>query len=341
MLSALLCQFHPCTLGLPLLAGALLCLHIRKKALLALLVFFLLLTKEMAVLTVLGLALYAWLVLKQKKTSMVLGLTALLAAVFIFKVVMPSFQEGDWGHMIRVHPFYYIDLKFIYLVRLLAPLALLPLVGWRALIPALPLISLNLMVDFPPQFTLIRHYDDQTSVFLITAAIHGARRVALWIQHWNFSVIRKRVFYIPGSIVICLLAGFVLWEVATYILRKSPTWSREEFQIIAGSHRHLRKLQKLPPEVRLVSHAGLAPYLCHRSRFMLLKTYIEKNQIQPQDRIVFSRWRYPYDNVGEVRQYLASHPQLVLRETLDSLQIYGAKQESSIFRGALKLSRFP
>jgi uncharacterized membrane protein len=313
---------------MPLLAGSLLCLHFRKNALLAFLVFILLLTKEMAVLTVLGLGLYAWLVLKQKKASMALGLTALLAAVFIFKVVMPSFQDGDWGHMIRLHPFYYIKLKFIYLVRLLAPLALLPLVGWRALIPALPLISLNLVVDFKPQFTLIRHYDDQSSVFLVAAAIHGARRVALLVRHWDFSVVRKRVFYIPGAVVVCLLAGFVIWEAATYVLRKSPAWSREEFQTIANSHRHLRKLQKLPPEVRLVSHSGLAPYLCHRARFMLLKTYIEKNQIQSQDRIVFSRWRYPYDNVREVRQYLASHPQLVLRETLDSLQIYGVKQES-------------
>jgi hypothetical protein len=124
----------------------------------------------------------------------------------------------------------------------------------------------------------------------------------------------------------CLILGFLAREAATYVLRKTPVLSREEIETIASSHLHLKNLQNSPPEVRLISHSGLAPYLCHRERFMLMQTYMKKNVIEAQDLIVFSRWRYPYDDLEEVRQYLDSHKKLVLRETLDSIQVYSAEQ---------------
>ena len=325
MVSALLCQFHPSTLGMPLLACAILSLHYRKNAFLAVSVLGLLLTKELAILSVTGLALYSWLVLHQRKTPLALGLTALLAAILVFKVIMPSFQEGEWGHMLRLQPFSHLKLKLIYLTRLIVPLALLPLAGWRALIPAMPLISLNLLVNFEPQFTIIRHYDDQASVFLIVSAIHGARRVALWVQRRDFTIVRRPAFLIPGAIMTSLILGLVAWEAATYFLRKTPVLKREEIQTIANSHRHLKKLQNSPSEVRLISHSGLAPYLCHRTRFMLMQTYMERNKIEDQDLIVFSRWRYPFDNLEEVQQYLDTHEKLVLKEILDSIKVYGIK----------------
>lgn len=325
MVSALLCQFHPSTLGMPLLACAILSLHYRKNALLVVSVLGLLLTKESAILSVIGLALYSRLVVHQRKTPLALGLTALVAAILVFKVIMPSFQEEEWGHMVRLQPFSHFKLKLIYVTRLIVPLALLPLAGWRALIPAMPLISMNLLVNFEPQFTIVRHYDDQTSVFLIVSAIHGAGRVALWVQHRDFATVRRPAFLIPGVMVTCLILGLVAWEAAAYVLRKRPVFNREEIQTITTSHRHLRKLQNSPPEVRLISHSGLAPYLCHRTRFMLMQTYMERNNIEDRDLIVFSRWRYPFDNLEEVRHYLDTHEKLVLREILDSIKIYGVK----------------
>lgn len=331
MTSAFLCQFHPCTLGMPLVAASLLCLHYRKTAFLAVSVFLLLLTKEMAVLTVIGLALYARLVVQQKKTAFVLGLVACLAALLVFNVVMPCFREGGgWGHVERFVPFSHCKLKLIYLVRLLAPLAFLPLIGWRAMLSAIPLVTLNLIVDFEPQFTVIRHYDDQTSVFLIVSAIHGARRVALLIRNRKVSFIRNRTFFITMIALACTLLIIIGGEVVTLLLRKTPVWSQEEFHTISSTHRHLKRLQNLPPEIRLVSHSGFAPYLCNRARFMLLKTYLEKREFRAGDIIVFSYWRYPHDDAKEVRRYLASHPRLYFKEMLDTIELYCVQQNPPV-----------
>jgi uncharacterized membrane protein len=64
-----------------------------------------------------------------------------------------------------------------YLLRVLGPLALLPLVGWRLAIPAIPVLAMNLVSGFPTTPNMDSHYLTPALPFLAAAAILGASRL--------------------------------------------------------------------------------------------------------------------------------------------------------------------
>ncbi len=67
--------------------------------------------------------------------------------------------------------------KVTYLARVLMPLALLPpLLGARTLLPALPILAINLASAFPTTANLDSHYLSPALPFLVAAAIHGLAR---------------------------------------------------------------------------------------------------------------------------------------------------------------------
>jgi hypothetical protein len=65
-----------------------------------------------------------------------------------------------------------------YLPRLLAPLAFLPLLSWRWLIPAVPIVGINLMSEWPTTTSLDSHYQTTLLPFLVAAGIDGASRLS-------------------------------------------------------------------------------------------------------------------------------------------------------------------
>jgi len=65
-----------------------------------------------------------------------------------------------------------------YLPRLLAPLAFLPLVAPRWLIPTLPILAVNLMSEWPTTTDLDSHYQTTLLPFLVAASIDGAAILA-------------------------------------------------------------------------------------------------------------------------------------------------------------------
>lgn len=64
-----------------------------------------------------------------------------------------------------------------YLLRVLGPLALLPLIGWRLAIPAIPVLAMNLVSGFPTTPNIDSHYLTPALPFLVAAAILGASRL--------------------------------------------------------------------------------------------------------------------------------------------------------------------
>lgn len=67
--------------------------------------------------------------------------------------------------------------KATYLARVLMPLALLPpLLGARTLLPALPILAINLASAFPTTANLDSHYLSPALPFLVAASIHGVGR---------------------------------------------------------------------------------------------------------------------------------------------------------------------
>ncbi len=67
--------------------------------------------------------------------------------------------------------------RWSYLPRILAPLALLPLLGWRWLLPAVPLLALNLLSHFPTTTNLDSHYLTPALPFFGAATLVGLGRL--------------------------------------------------------------------------------------------------------------------------------------------------------------------
>ncbi len=68
---------------------------------------------------------------------------------------------------------------------LLLPLGLLPLLGWRWLIVALPPVALNFLSGREQQFQLSHHYFSSTIGWLFLAAADGYRRWCTWQERWR------------------------------------------------------------------------------------------------------------------------------------------------------------
>jgi uncharacterized membrane protein len=65
-----------------------------------------------------------------------------------------------------------------YVLRLLAPLAFLPVLAPRLLLPIVPIVGMNLMSEWPSTIELDSHYQTTTLPFLVAAALLGAERLS-------------------------------------------------------------------------------------------------------------------------------------------------------------------
>lgn len=72
--------------------------------------------------------------------------------------------------------------RLLYLPKVLAPLALLPLLRPRWLVPALPVLAMNLLSEWPTTTDLDVHYLTPALPFLVAGAIEGAAAAAPWVS---------------------------------------------------------------------------------------------------------------------------------------------------------------
>jgi uncharacterized membrane protein len=262
-MSALYFEFHPSTLGMPLVACSILFLHRGSDRGLWISVALLLLTKEVAIATTLGLAIYAGAVLGRWRTATALFLVAAGAAALVFQWVMPAFRDGPWGHLERLAPASHPFGKLTYVLGLLVPLGLLPAFGWRALLAAVPTTAVNLSVGLTHQFSLLRHYDDQNCVFWIAAAAHGAR------------VLAPRLLAVEGAWGARLRRGVpvAMLVVALAMTGRTPIsqlWRWWPGPARQALRERLAAYVDLPADVAISTQEGLGPHLSHRHHYRML-----------------------------------------------------------------------
>jgi uncharacterized membrane protein len=322
--SALYFEFHPSTLGMPLVAGALLFLHRGSDRGLWISVALLLLTKEIAIATTFGLAIYAGAVLRRWRMATALFLVAVGAGALVFQWIMPAFREGPWGHMGRLAPSSHLLEKLTYLLRLLVPLGLLPAFGWRALLAAVPTTAVNLSVGFEQQFSLHYHYDDQNCVFWIAAAAHGARvlapRLLAVAGAWGA---RLRVA-VPLAMLVVALA----MTGRTPIGQMRRWWPSPERQVL---RERLAAYVDLPAEVAIATQEALGPHLSHRYHYRRLNTGdfldppFEEGELIVLTRHAFRgrlKWR-------EVQRALASDSRFEVVEKDAYLEVYRWRESAA------------
>jgi uncharacterized membrane protein len=292
-------QFQPIELGLPLLIIAMIALHQRRWVLLAIMVLLVLMTRESAPLSVLGLALYAALVPEAAggerrarwRLALILTLVAAAWAVVSFGLIMPSFRSEAWGHTQYIGPWTQLRKKLDYLVILVGAFGFLPLVGRRALAcvaAAGPGIVLNLITQRESQYAFMAHYDAQILAFLLVATGHGIGFIGQGLLACRERNLARSPATSAGQHAAPnLFAGAVaVGAVVTAIICFDRADARWPHRIAAGwlpdakSRAIIAELDVLEAKYRTApapaAYAQVGPRLAHRPRYMTIR--ITKNR---------------------------------------------------------------
>ena len=165
--------------------------------------------EDLALVTLAASALFAWSSgvgraagerdLGARRVAAIVGGGSLLYALLFFFVLHPMFAPahgslelhfGRFGsslsevavHLLS-HPGELLahlatPERLLYLPKILAPLAFLPLLRARWLVPTIPLLAINLLSDWPTITDLDVHYLTPALPFLLAGALDGAGRIA-------------------------------------------------------------------------------------------------------------------------------------------------------------------
>lgn len=155
--------------------------------------------EDLALSTLLAAALFGWRHRDQRRLAVAVGGGSLVYFSFFAFVLHPAYAPengslelhfGRFGDGIAEVAVYLLthpgDLlahlatseRLLYLPKVLAPLALLPLVRPAWFLPALPILGINLVSDWPTITHLDAHYLTPALPFLVAAALDGAGRLA-------------------------------------------------------------------------------------------------------------------------------------------------------------------
>lgn len=270
-------EFRPETIAVPALLWAVWAAQKRFAIQLAIAIAIVLSCKETMSLTVVGLGL--WLAILERRKFY--GLSCIVAGGiwFAFSALyfIPTFRgghqmAGTWHYESLGSSLTEIALKVlvnpqIFLTRALAGdrlfyyfLLIAPLVWglhWRkiwAFFPALPMLGLNILSDFPRQRDLIHQYSLPIIPFLL---------IWLIVSLVYLNKRRRRRWLSPRLLIIwSIVAWLALAKYGYFWTRYAPLYSN------VGAVRGAIEL--VEPDARVLTSGYLAPHLSHRSTLMLL-----------------------------------------------------------------------
>lgn len=192
-------EMHPGTLAvLPLAwsAWAIDTGHVRALALGA--IGTLLCREDLALVVALAAAAFAWQHRDRRRAAAIVAALATAYALFFFLVLHPAYAPargslelhfGRFGSSPAEVAFYLLThpielvahlatpARATYLPKILSPLALLPLLKPRWLVPAIPIFGINLVSQWPTATDLSVHYLTPALPFMVAGALDGAARL--------------------------------------------------------------------------------------------------------------------------------------------------------------------
>lgn len=281
-------DFHEVALALPLLSGAVWWWHRGRTTAALLALAAAVLCKEELALTAAAGGLYLAVVRRDKANGIPLLLAGLAVFLLLAGTVVPAIRGAalpfadrysQWPadlrdllalaarHPIRFAAAAWTPAKGRYLLDLLRPLGLLPLLApWEAL-PALPTLARNLLSNHEPQFSIHFHYPAPLVPFLFAAAIAGldrARRgLAGWVRRWAARAPGGR----PAEPVCAAVAhgaalGWLAAAAAWWGADLPRDWTRFTPPPRARALDELRAL--IPPRASVSAHNRLVPHIANR-----------------------------------------------------------------------------
>ncbi|MEM9507220.1 MAG: DUF2079 domain-containing protein [Cyanobacteria bacterium P01_E01_bin.35] len=283
-------EFRPETIAVPALLWAVLAASRRSPGQLAIAIMLVLSCKEAMSLTVVGLGI--WLIFWEKR--LIYGLSCMVAGVawfgFAAIYLIPSFRgghqmAGTWhyaslGTSLTEIAFKVLTNPQIFLSRAVAGdrlfyylLLILPIIWglhWRkvgAMVPALPMLGLNILADFPRQRDLIHQYSLPIIPFLFVWLIAS---LAYLTKHHQRQWLSRRLL-ISWSII----AWLALAKYGYFWTRYAPLY--DNVAAVRGA------VNLVEPDAKVLTSGYIAPHLSQRSQIMLLNNDFGVAQVVKHD----------------------------------------------------------
>ncbi|MEO1006139.1 MAG: DUF2079 domain-containing protein, partial [Cyanobacteria bacterium J06638_38] len=283
-------EFRPETIAVPALLWAVLAASRRSPGQLAIAIMLVLSCKEAMSLTVVGLGI--WLTFWEKR--LISGLSCMVAGVawfgFAAIYLIPSFRgghqmAGTWhyaslGTSLTEIAFKVLTNPQIFLSRAVAGdrlfyylLLILPIIWglhWRkvgAMVPALPMLGLNILADFPRQRDLIHQYSLPIIPFLFVWLIAS---LAYLTKHHQRQWLSRRLL-ISWSII----AWLALAKYGYFWTRYAPLY--DNVAAVRGA------VDLVEPDAKVLTSGYIAPHLSQRSQIMLLNNDFGVAQVVKHD----------------------------------------------------------
>jgi uncharacterized membrane protein len=318
--NANLFDFHPDTLAVPAILGAVLALRSRRFLTFLGCILLILGCKAILSLTVVGLGL--WIVLGERPKSYGLVAISLGTAWFIFATqwILPHFTGMDaavemsdgrydylgssiseiiqtlllqphriLGPVFSLANLEYLALLFVPIFWILRPRYSLPLIG------AAPAFILNIITTYQPQKDLVHQYALPILPFFILAAI-------AILKHQPKSFIYRPRFLITWAIIGFLTLG-KYYYFGTLYLEKLDTWATVRAAIA-----------QIEPHNGVITQGEYAPHLTHRPDIDLIDPSLPQRDLTDIDAILLNR-RHPGefpDTIKIAHRYLQSRPDFTL-----------------------------
>jgi len=272
-------DFHEIVIAVPFLAWGTYFLLKRRHGLFLICLAVALLTKEEVAFVAVAYGVYVALAQRHWKlgvgiaaVGLAYGLAALLWIIPAFQGTNTYFFANRYGYLgdsisamivtLVTQPLLVLQHvltvdKLGFLLRLLAPLALLPLLGWEMMLLALPSLGYLLLSDDPNMVAIVYQYPAVLIPFLLFGAIEGARRLSVRWPGVRLGVLAALLIASLGS---CYLHGGGLL---------ARNYQPERYQMAGRPERGLAMMNRIPPEAAVSAQSDLVPHLSQRERVYL------------------------------------------------------------------------
>jgi hypothetical protein len=167
---------------------------------------------------------------------------------------------------------------------ILAPFAFIHIFKPKALLLALPLILINIIVIFRPQYSSNFHYDDMLSSVLFVGFLESIHSFYPMKTRLNTSIakLRKLCFYLLPLII--FMCGLLMADQSPVALIKkySPLKVHKEIR------KALKPYMLLPDNQAIITDTMLSPFVCHRLRHTSLPVNIALFNFKDNDIVLIS-----------------------------------------------------
>jgi len=285
-------DFHGLVLLVPIFCFLIYFLESRKIALFWIFLALALITREDTAITVSGVGLYAFFVLKRRR----LGIAVLVACVGYFflvcqimsalggfpnlenywALILPE-QQGFRGVLTTVftnplyvfrHIFFNVD-KLRYLISMLFPLLFLPLLCGKSAVLALPGLAILLLSSRDPHYSLGFQYSTHILPQLYMLAIAGIANVRRYLDRRRTQPLFRRIGerFVPVTAIGLLAAGLLMnYELGLVLSKHFPGF----IQPTSRERTAHSLFSQIPPSASVATLSRLYPHLSGREEIYLL-----------------------------------------------------------------------